>query len=53
MEILGKTRVLVLDQMKIFAFTKDFNLFFGIREGKLMQFHLSYSNWIIHTQINQ
>lgn len=38
MEIVGKTKVVVLDQMRMFAFTNDFNSFYGLRENRFLIF---------------
>lgn len=51
MDIVGKTKVVVLDQIKMFAFTNDFNMFYGLRENRFLIFELSPSQWLAHIPI--
>jgi hypothetical protein len=53
MDIVGRTKVIVLEPMKLFAFTNDFNIFYGLKESKFLLFELSSTQWLAHMPVEQ
>jgi hypothetical protein len=51
MDVVGRTKVIVLDQMKLFAFGLDFNIIYGLRESRFLCFELTSSQWLTHQPV--